>query len=492
MTSAALSAKQNMGRLARLAVVAIPLIVILIQTLVNLQGFRRADLIALAFGTLAPLLGSAACLIRASREKPEDREGWFGLATAALLWGSAMVLQIAMAITDALNGDAMLILLLFVLYGVPLTFVLASPRGDPWPVRLIDGLGAIALGIFYYILLSKVVSSPVPLNEQGILTVAFMFDVQNATIATFAAIRFAASTDARARTFFGVLSLFAIAYAIQAAAWNHLLLQSEFGSLTDFIFALGFLILVPLALLVNLPGAPGPERERLAQIVHVGSPLMLPASLIILAIILAGYGATAAIAACVAALLIYGARTILIQLYGLKERRQLSELSHIDALTGLPNRRLFDDVLKRELTRAQRDREPLALLMIDVDHFKLLNDRLGHQMGDQLLSAVAAALRRHSARRTDLVARYGGEEFVAILSATAAAALSHAETMRMSVEQLDLFSPAPLGRVTVSIGVTWLAPGETIDAPSLIRQADQALYAAKHAGRNRVAASPRE
>ena len=168
-------------------------------------------------------------------------------------------------------------------------------------------------------------------------------------------------------------------------------------------------------------------------------------------------------------------------------------MSHVDALTGLSNRRQFDEALNREFARATRRREPLALLMIDIDHFKLLNDRLGHQTGDERLREVASALRSHAARTTDLVARYGGEEFVAILpGASASAAFDQAEKMRIGVEQLDLASPSPLGRVTVSIGVAWLAPGAVTDAAALTGQADHALYASKHAGRNRVTAAQGE
>jgi diguanylate cyclase (GGDEF)-like protein/PAS domain S-box-containing protein len=169
--------------------------------------------------------------------------------------------------------------------------------------------------------------------------------------------------------------------------------------------------------------------------------------------------------------------------------RELRQLVNVDPLTGLSNRREYEQVLPREIGRAARGRRPLALAMIDVDEFKAFNDTLGHGAGDRCLAAVAAALRGCLHRPGDLVARYGGEEFVALLPGTAAGgALLIAERMRAAVEALGIRHPAlgGAGAVTISVGVAAVQPIPGFDGRALQEAADRALYAAKRAGRNRV------
>ncbi|HEU4845872.1 MAG TPA: diguanylate cyclase [Burkholderiaceae bacterium] len=172
---------------------------------------------------------------------------------------------------------------------------------------------------------------------------------------------------------------------------------------------------------------------------------------------------------------------------------RLVALSATDGLTGLANRRHFDDVLRNEWARARRAGQPLAVVMIDVDYFKSYNDRYGHQRGDDCLIRVAQALRSGARRASDLVARYGGEEFAIVLAnAGAAEAMQVGETLRAAIEQLAIaHEAAPAASVTISVGVA-VAEGAIAegagagDADALLRLADAALYRAKHAGRNRV------
>ncbi len=158
-------------------------------------------------------------------------------------------------------------------------------------------------------------------------------------------------------------------------------------------------------------------------------------------------------------------------------------LATSDGLTGVANRRTFEEVLERQFTRSTRSGHPLSLLMIDLDHFKALNDRYGHQAGDAALQNVAAALTR-AARPGDLVARYGGEEFVVLLPDTDGHALSAvAERLRLAIASCSEH-PA----VTASIGAATY-PAHATDATSLVKAADDALYASKSSGRNRVTVS---
>lgn len=167
---------------------------------------------------------------------------------------------------------------------------------------------------------------------------------------------------------------------------------------------------------------------------------------------------------------------------------QLEILAVTDELTGLPNRRAFDLALASELRRAARDHTSLAVLMVDVDHFKRVNDRFGHGVGDVVLARIAKEISRSIRRPGDFAARYGGEEFTVILPATEAGGASFiAERMRLAIASMDPCPIEPgLGKVTVSIGIaTGSVPASSLGA-ELLTRADRALYEAKGAGRNRV------
>ncbi|MDO8177169.1 MAG: diguanylate cyclase [Undibacterium sp.] len=165
--------------------------------------------------------------------------------------------------------------------------------------------------------------------------------------------------------------------------------------------------------------------------------------------------------------------------------RKLATLSATDGLTGLANRRHFDEMLEREWARASRTNQPLAVIMIDVDHFKKYNDCYGHQAGDECLKTIAAILQKGTRRVSDLAARYGGEEFSIVLPNTeASVAHQLAEAVRLSIESLDMtHRQSPLGKVTISVGIAIRSRREN-DADSLVRAADEALYRAKNNGRN--------
>jgi diguanylate cyclase (GGDEF)-like protein len=168
---------------------------------------------------------------------------------------------------------------------------------------------------------------------------------------------------------------------------------------------------------------------------------------------------------------------------------KLSELVLTDPLTGLANRRHFDQTLASEWDRAMREKHPLGLLMIDIDHFKAFNDTHGHAAGDDCLKAVAQALRAHCARPGDLVCRWGGEEFAVILPGTDAAGAGH-----LARELVDVVRALGLEHgksdvsscVTISAGSASVAQSSDGSTAALVEKADAALYAAKQAGRNRA------
>jgi diguanylate cyclase (GGDEF)-like protein len=160
---------------------------------------------------------------------------------------------------------------------------------------------------------------------------------------------------------------------------------------------------------------------------------------------------------------------------------KLEELATTDPLTGLKNRRKFDSTIDVEWRRAIRQQEPLALLMIDADHFKAYNDTFGHQAGDQVLIGIAICISDSVQRAGDCAARYGGEEFAVLLPGLSATeALAVGEKIRLKVQQWSGDSVIS----TVSIGVASMTPIATLDWSELLRIADKALYAAKANGRN--------
>jgi diguanylate cyclase (GGDEF)-like protein len=173
------------------------------------------------------------------------------------------------------------------------------------------------------------------------------------------------------------------------------------------------------------------------------------------------------------------------------------ELTELDGLTGLNNRRTYDIYIDRIWRQSRREQAVLTIMFVDIDHFKAYNDRYGHQSGDDTLKAVADVIAAHAKRPLDFVARYGGEEFVLALYGSPAdpnlypeneAARMHAETLREGIAALQIpHDDSTTGEyLTVSIGVAVILPGARRSLAGAVQMADEALYQAKEEGRNRV------
>lgn len=172
-----------------------------------------------------------------------------------------------------------------------------------------------------------------------------------------------------------------------------------------------------------------------------------------------------------------------------KQRDILENLSNLDGLTGIPNRRSFDTALEKIWRRARRTRERLSMLMIDIDYFKKFNDSLGHLEGDDCLQQVAKALYASIRRPYDFVGRYGGEEFVVLLPETdETGAKKMARKMSLAVEKLKITHPDSdaSAHVSISIGIASVSAEELENSLHLVEIADKALYQAKEKGRNTI------
>jgi diguanylate cyclase len=168
--------------------------------------------------------------------------------------------------------------------------------------------------------------------------------------------------------------------------------------------------------------------------------------------------------------------------------QKLVQMAKIDGLTGIYNRRYLDSRLTEELERSRRHGNPLSILMLDIDHFKMINDSHGHICGDYALRKISVLL-QETVRSSDILGRYGGEEFCCVLPETAfEQAIVLAERCREQIAAKPLVCEDHQARITISIGVTAQHRDDTLD--SIIKRADDALYQAKHTGRNRVCSTP--
>jgi diguanylate cyclase (GGDEF)-like protein len=268
--------------------------------------------------------------------------------------------------------------------------------------------------------------------------------------------------------------------------------------LTDLLVTAPFLLLTVLVSR-SQSEAPVKEYDRAPRWIDLfienASPIVYTLALVVLGSMLLRTHFGAGLSALIVAVCVFGVRTITLQMKYMQTQhalraasRSLEVMSLRDGLTNVANRRSFDQTLRTEWTRSTRSGHPLSLLLVDIDHFKLLNDRFGHPYGDECLIKVAAALQAVVPRANDLLARYGGEEFAAILPETdGAGAWLVAERMQEAIRCLGLENLTPLGNVvTVSIGVAMGIMPLAASPEELIDSADRALYQAKRKGRNRI------
>ena len=475
---------------------AIPPLYLLLHGLVATCLPSRLDPLSTACIVLAEWGAVAVSIRAAQRSRYPARALWLLLGCAILLHSVAMALDVVAETSGAPEFNFVPGFQIFfsMLSSVPLLVAvsLQSDRRTVRTARIAYGLLSFAICAVLYLQLFTVLTVSGSQNPADAILIMRLFDAIDLFLAAAATMRWLGAEQPQEVQFFSTFSIFLWIDALLPAVHNRIILRHDYVWL-DLLLSAPYAILFVLILR---------SKERSARVsspqvswaIRSGSPIFLTMALVTVGLFAIRSHFYIGLSAVLLAVATYGALNVLIQTRGLEaeatllaDKRLLERLAVVDGLTGIANRRGFDKVFQREFSAARRGSTPLSLLMIDVDHFKKVNDELGHQVGDEYLIQIAQALRRALPRVTDIVARYGGEEFTAILPATGSAGAVHAcEKLHDAIQDLGLHHPtAEEGIVTISIGLSTFDGSAPISAQRLIEAADRALYLAKSRGRNR-------
>lgn len=464
----------------------------------------HAVLLSCFFLSVAPLCAAIAVWRQSRNCLQVMRRYWMLVGSALLLWSAASIMSAREEVLLTSPGNVGTgSQIVYFLYGVPLLLAICSPPENVWGSSLIwiDGLQISLLAFLAYLTIFSAVpflhETARPLSGN---LVVLTFNVENLVLVAVGMLRLLAVWgEPEKRAAYRTLFIFLCCYAGIAALYNQLTLGSA-GPLGIY----DLLIDLPFAYLACASfGSPTsvsssrvkPHAKLIALTLENASPVLFPVAILAMSIVVAGNHFRVGLGCIAATLLLYAAKSSLLQIrfqQGQFEARRARDhmelLSLTDPLTGISNRRRFDNLLVAEHSRMSRQQHPLSLLLIDVDYFKLLNDRFGHSDGDTCLRQVAHALQSTLRRESDVLCRFGGEEFACLLPGTdSLGAEILARRMQSTIKSLRLRTETPLGNVvTVSIGVTTtLQYGETTH-DQLVRAADRALYRAKQNGRDRI------
>jgi diguanylate cyclase (GGDEF)-like protein len=452
----------------------------------------------------AACVGALISCVRAARAHQSPTRGkWAALSVGVFLWTTGLAIsgvedlwRINEEVVTAFGG------FIYFLFGAPILLAICATANDRRipAVIWIDAAMATAIGVLSYLEIFSVLPALGNAPSLTVSHIALSYDAENLMLAALATVRLLAVADAQDREFYAKLVLYLWLNAGAAAFNNHLVViawQATVGQPWDFIIDLPFLILALAALEPPhlRPASPGYMKPSTVRLIQAGISISLPLTLLVLGILVTTRSPGIGVLSVVGSLGAYGLRNMLLQadLLGSEEKlkessKVLEDAALVDALTGVGNRRAFDEALQRQWQATQRNGRAFALLLIDIDYFKSINDTYGHQSGDECLVAIAGALKRVLPRAGDLLARYGGEEFACILAETnQRGALTVAERMRQAVYALQIKHPgSDFGVLTVSVGATAGSDASNLDARAMLRLADQALYQAKRKGRNRI------
>lgn len=453
-------------------------------------------------------LAALACLWRASAMRRRRASlQWFLAAVGFAFWSIGQGVFTWFDLHHTLEATALSSDLYFFLFGIPILLAICSVEGQP-RIRAMILIDLIQAGVAAWLVRAELFPSQGAAPALAIAHVADAYNVENAVLLAAAGLRLLSGARGERRRFYRVIFVFLTVYSAIAGPMNYLQVFKNMptGTVFDLLWNLPFLMVAIAVFTAPIcrEDESHPPLLRHQQIIVHTMPVLVTAVVTVMGALLVPYRLPIGLTAVLVGLGSYSLRNTLLETRYIAVHRKLKdseaalqqaiqrfqELSYIDPLTKVANRRQFEEKFAIEWNRALRRGFPITLLMMDLDHFKLLNDSYGHMRGDDCLMIAAQTLATHLRRSGELVARYGGEEFAAILpDVDLAEAAEIAESMRSSVEELEIENAgSPSGQLTLSIGAATCLPNSEMTVSDLILTADQALYAAKQAGRNRVRA----
>jgi len=468
---------------------------------------RESAALSALFVLACSAAAGVACFWRSTGSSGPVRRKWDFLASAMSLWSIGEAMHAATLFAPEIGHiRALGAEFYFLVYGIPILLAVSTSNEDRdtalfMVIDSFQALFAVALVYIELALAQAHAAAPAP-------NTTLLYGIGAWMLAGAALLRLLARPAGEEKALYRILFAYLCLFAALATPWRGASVYDALplGGYRDLAADFVFLFLAASCLLYDVePEAqPAPiETNSFALVLNNGSPILFTLAVLALGAMVARHHFALGISAISLSLLTYCFRAALLQSaymraqhaltrsqFALREANaRLKQLSMHDALTGLPNRRSFDQTLDLEWNRALRNRRPLSLLILDIDCFKALNDQYGHQAGDDCLQRVGGALHNSLRRAGEMAARYGGEEFAAVLpDADLPTAVSMAETMRLAVLQLQvLHEKSAVERfVTISVGVGTIYPSVEQAQSSLVAAADEALYRAKNNGRNRV------
>lgn len=498
----------SISRWALFAICALSVLAQGIVLSVNSQASTTSNvLIAVVF-----LFAALGCLQNAYRGPVETRTLWILIASGFFLSIAGQIGSTYNTLTHVNETTALTPDFFFVIYGIPILLAISFTNDDADLKVLfwLDGAQALLAALLTYLQIFSTLPSlghPTPISAIDLM---YLYNVENFILAGAVAVRLFANPSPAKKYLYRILSIYLWAYALVALIAGYMELEHNAAEgLQDVAWGIpSLLLLAALAFWPFTSKAEGKivkdrKNRSVALLIDNLSPILLTLIIVIMGARIAPAHLWIGFVSIAAAVALYGVRAALLQSKFVQSQHELAksglalvdaidrlrELSIRDGLTGIHNRRHFDEVLLAEWKRSMRTDQPLSLLLIDVDCFKELNDRYGHPEGDECLKKIAQQLARKLRRSNDVIARYGGEEFAAILPGTSKeSAQLIADAMRISVADLKIANEGSkvASFVTVSVGVCSERTSLDRSPEELLSTVDAALYLAKKQGRNCV------
>jgi diguanylate cyclase (GGDEF)-like protein len=453
-----------------------------------------------------PVLAAFCFEWRARRLPARERLSWRWLSLTLLLWASAQVVEMLIGqSTSASNLSVDASDFLYVTAAFPLLLAISSTR-ETESIRAVFYLDSAQILLAFVLTWARLFHMRMP-PDQAATVMGRIYAAECTLLAAFVILRLVSWSTLEERRRIRALC---------AAVWIYLPIELGMdyatkrwnlhaGTLLDLLWSAPFAFAAWRALHMPMDERPEGRRtfSRARLLLESLCPVLVTAGIFAIAASIASQHSVLALSAIFLLLLTQSLHAGVVQINYLasqdllleRERQlrdanvNLERISLLDPLTGIPNRRRFTVALEDAWRRSLRSKTPIAVLMIDIDFFKGINDLHGHAYGDECLTTVARALGQQMRQTDDLLARYGGEEFVVLLSETGdQGAMAVAERMHSAVAALDVLNHAsPFERrMTVSVGIGLSSPRLGINTAGLMEIADLALYEAKNLGRNRI------